>query len=491
LVSHLWSLGHERRPIEIFPAIIKIRKRIHSHRVLARGELGHHLVGRTAAQLLRYQPAVANLSKNPDPKIAAATSEFVKRFEFRWYQQGQISNIPDVYWRNLDDGLREEGNLLGAPTHYINLNRVVPQLSLGGLSSQVFPLGYQQAKEYFAKLYPDIKFFSKVGTNPWRAQQFDDLYRWALRQYPNVDCETLGPGGDSIHPTRAVLTYAALMSHFVGDSAQPYHATYDHDGMEIGQAGIHWYFENELVDAVQFGLEQAVFERAKTLLTAPAANAHSVAYFRKMAEAMYPKATADQRVVALVLAELTDSYHNIEKVASPDARLALAPLDEALEMPECKTLPEVISLKAKQDAATGLKLKKQIGNTRIRSVLEKGILTSAACRRDPLTRVDANGALAKAPKGKPIAEYSRDFIVERLAIGAALLADIWAEGWIQEGHPVLCFTWQYALKPPFVSPTDPNCFGYALKENPKELLTAAGKSALPYPKMAKHKGECQ
>jgi hypothetical protein len=55
-------------------------------------------------------------------------------------------------------------------------------------------------------------------------------------------------------------------------------------------------------------------------------------------------------------------------------------------------------------------------------------------------------------------------------------ADLWARTWQEAGKPALCWTWKYAQKPSFISPTDPACFGYALNDNPSGALHTSAKS---------------
>ena len=83
---------------------------------------------------------------------------------------------------------------------------------------------------------------------------------------------------------------------------------------------------------------------------------------------------------------------------------------------------------------------------------------------------------------KTVAEWHEDLILKRLSLSAAITADIWATIWWEANHPSLCWTWDYALKPSFISPTDEACFGYATAENPNGFLKKDGTSALPWKK---------
>jgi hypothetical protein len=61
------------------------------------------------------------------------------------------------------------------------------------------------------------------------------------------------------------LVAAGLLSHFVADLGQPFHATRNYDGFETGQGGIHSYYETQVVGDLDLGLIGRVYDLAKTL----------------------------------------------------------------------------------------------------------------------------------------------------------------------------------------------------------------------------------
>ena len=181
---------------------------------------------------------------------------------------GTRGEIPDIYWRSIDGDLQEQTAILGNPTHYLNAEKLLPKLGQGGSFAGKIPLAYLDAKKLYDSVSPGKSFFLDAGTAPWRAQQLADLYRSNLETFLSQPCGKLNSQQAAL--ARTALTYAGLMSHFTGDASQPFHSTSDHDGENTGQRGVHWYFENHLVNALENELVGKVYRRAKMLLTAPA-----------------------------------------------------------------------------------------------------------------------------------------------------------------------------------------------------------------------------
>ncbi len=311
------------------------------------------MITRLAGRLVADHPLL--------PKKSPAATSFVHAFQSRRIMLGHVANVPDSYWRTYDKDLREAVSALGDSTHHLNRDKC----------GEKIPLAY--AKGTFG-----------LGTLPWRAQQFYDLYVWFLKNAaPNT-------------PARDALTFAGLMSHFTGDVSMPLHASSNFDGEQTDQKGVHWYFESDLVDALEFqGLEKKVLDRALSLLTPLGpTEPHAVATLRTRAREMYPESEKKNEVAALMLILLQDSLEESNKL---------------------------------------LKLDKENG------------------KRSP----------------EETMAVFEPMIVERLAISVALTTDIWVRGWLDAGSPEQNYTWDYAHKPAFVSPTDPQCFGYVINEKIK------------------------
>ena len=262
------------------------------------GELGHQLIARTAAKLMNVHPLIVKARKEADKETLAQIDLFIDTMEKREFQMGHVANIPDIYWRSVDGDLREQAAILGNPTHYLNPEKLLPKLGPGDGFAGKIPLAYLDAKKLYDSVSSGKSFFLDAGTAPWRAQQLADLYRGNLVTFLSQPCDKLNPQQAAL--ARTALTYAGIMSHFTGDASQPFHSTSDHDGGSTGQRGVHWYFENHLVNALENELVGKVYRRAKMLLTAPASQKGSVADFRARAKLAYPAESPSLDVAALV-----------------------------------------------------------------------------------------------------------------------------------------------------------------------------------------------
>lgn len=464
------------------------------------GELGHQIVARMAARILPFHPAVkrleAELGALPEEEAKrkrAALALFLETYRGRALQQAHLANIPDTYWRNLEPPFEEDGQLLGDFTHFLNPERIVDIPSPEGFFKTKIPLSYAQAKEEALRKQPDLKFFQKVGTLPWRAQQLASLHAWSLENYPDGSCDELRPLAP--HPTQIALAYAGVLSHETGDASQPFHVTTDYDGVGTGQKGLHSYFEDKLVYTLEGRIELKVEERARRALFRSLRFASSVPRLHEKARAVYGHIKKDEEVTALLLALAADSYRRLNEVRRLDRRYALATLAEARAMAECHALPAFERAKAGLEKAGSEKERRQWLRTKIEGPTAAEIQATpslgklTACRRQPSTQVGPRGEPA-SNGGRAVADWHAELILDRLAIGAAVTADIWARAWIESGQPGLCWTWRYAHKPSFVSPTDAQCFGYALKEDPKDFLKKDGTSALPWKKGASSTDKC-
>jgi hypothetical protein len=93
----------------------------------------------------------------------------------------------------------------------------------------------------------------KQGTAPWRVEQMS----WLLVQ--TMKMKRLSP--------LEVLQIAATLGHYVGDVGNPLHVATDFDGIQIGQKGLHKFFETETVDEMpDERLLSAVDRAARPLL---------------------------------------------------------------------------------------------------------------------------------------------------------------------------------------------------------------------------------
>jgi len=199
------------------------------------GERGHDLVTRVAVQHLR-------LLTNDNPKL-------VRPFVLRDHMLSHFSNVPDIVWRAPYQSKRVLE--LNPPTHYINLEKVYQDIQRWGDLPSEFGQFTQAAR---AKGFEP----SEVGTAPWRVMQLYQELVIAMRAVTELD-----EPNQLEQRVNRVLLLAGVMSHFVGDLANPHHTTANYDGQLTGQRGLHAYFESETVAEQGFDLVQNISRQAK------------------------------------------------------------------------------------------------------------------------------------------------------------------------------------------------------------------------------------
>lgn len=81
-------------------------------------------------------------------------------------------------------------------------------------------------------------FVMKNGVLPWRTQELYDRLRDAFKQ-------------TSPYARDDIKLFSAVVSHYIADAFQPFHAAINYDGQLTGQQGIHSRFETELFERYQ------------------------------------------------------------------------------------------------------------------------------------------------------------------------------------------------------------------------------------------------
>jgi hypothetical protein len=127
---------------------------------------------------------------------------------------------PDL-WRNV--GWEDD------PNHFVNFG--APELG-------PFPFAALPREQGAALGKFGAAALKRIGTLPWRAdEQFGNLRR-AFEGFKR---------GNQYGASDAVL-FAAVVSHYLQDAHQPFHASNNYDGQLTGQRGIHSRFERDLVE---------------------------------------------------------------------------------------------------------------------------------------------------------------------------------------------------------------------------------------------------
>jgi hypothetical protein len=128
--------------------------------------------------------------------------------------------------------------------------------------------------------------------------------------------------------------YAGLLSHFIGDLANPYHTTRDYNGYEINQGGVHAYFESDTVNSYDLNFDAEVYTRALELADLNAL--HTLTKNNKL-----PMSYLD-----LAYAQLKESFSNLKMVQELDLKHAVTKLgnnDKGLKVKAERKPPEQVA----------------------------------------------------------------------------------------------------------------------------------------------------
>ncbi len=376
------------------------------------GERGHNTVGYTAARL------IDKLSTKDEHK------KLGPYFGARTLMLGHLSNIPDVSWK---DRRRPSVVELNNPTHYFDAEYIVgpptPKMSdyLDKIRNidpnlETFLSTYDQKPNLLNHSF-SINIAKDVGSAPFRIAQLHKMMTAAFK-CASQKVENKGPGTDrpfrepirnakyecSSETTRledlaAAIEIGGVMGHFVGDLAQPYHTTVDHDGYARGQGGIHGYFETFLLQYIDDRLLADVRARASDPQFAKQV-------FNKQLKV---DVKSDAPIAKIMFHLAADSYGLIEQLATIDKNK--------------------IVLSAGDKIAFGEKSNHGF----------KG----AEAKRLPFDD----------PKA---AKVLRPLIVDRLATAALILSELWLRAWREGGSPdvrdVNTIVVPYPVDVPFILP---------------------------------------
>ena len=228
------------------------------------GERGHDLVTRVAVRTLHSQLGHDN----------GLTPSLINKE----HHLSHLSNVPDIVWRNQGDEVKNQN----APTHFIDIEYLdtkpvisnLPKLP-GEALKMIAAQCLSQPQDDFCKIVGDSTsgktgpenntnaVFDKTGTAPWRIEQLANALeeQWTL-------LKKLQDGKSDTKSQQAAfdeaLKFAGILSHFVGDMAQPLHSSKNYDGWDTGQGGVHWYFESEIVNELPLAFDQEVLDFSLT-----------------------------------------------------------------------------------------------------------------------------------------------------------------------------------------------------------------------------------
>ena len=169
------------------------------------------------------------------------------------------SIAPDTY-RTL--GFTEE-----PPRHFLDMD------AYGPFPFKDLPRDYKEAVEKRG-----LDFVIKNGTVPWRTEEIYNQLRDNFKQLSTAP-----------YARDNIKLFSSVLSHYIADSFQPFHAAVNYDGQMTNQHGIHSRFETELFDRYQDKLR---------ITPAPIASIASVREFS--------------------FATLTDSFSHVDAILAAD-----------------------------------------------------------------------------------------------------------------------------------------------------------------------------
>jgi hypothetical protein len=182
----------------------------------------------TAGHRLIMQRAIELLPPELKPFFERARDEVVVRVV-----------DPDT-WRSI--GWDDDGN------HFVDFGVA----EYGKYPFAALPRDYDKAIEKFG-----VATVKKNGTLPWRAAE----------EFGNLRRAFEGFARQQGYAASNIALFAPVMSHYIQDAYQPFHATDNYDGAQTGDLGIHARFESELIERFESML--TLTPRAPTPITNP------------------------------------------------------------------------------------------------------------------------------------------------------------------------------------------------------------------------------
>ena len=118
------------------------------------------------------------------------------------------------------------------PNHFLDFG----VKEYGAYPFAALPRDYGAALEKFGRVT-----LERNGLLPWRTAEMFGQLRRTFEAFPRNAAYTVSD----------TVIFAAVLSHYVQDAHQPFHAFDDYDGVQAGQRGIHARFERDLFERFQ------------------------------------------------------------------------------------------------------------------------------------------------------------------------------------------------------------------------------------------------
>ncbi len=221
---------------------------ISSSQVFAWGGRGHDTICHVASFLVKEKGLQEYLKNKPQ-------------------MMGHVCNMPDFYWKSLGGDISSLGN----PTHFIDIEVIGKPVKDIPVEFKKIVDEYTGTENKFTNDGTTIKSIpTEFGSSWWRVDQFMRIIAGLKDDFAKATPPTTFKEEQDNNLPYNQLSYnmvvsMALMGHFVGDNAQPFHTTADYDGYAAGHGGIHAYFEDSVVGEFDGDLEALVLKEARAM----------------------------------------------------------------------------------------------------------------------------------------------------------------------------------------------------------------------------------
>jgi hypothetical protein len=222
------------------------------------------------------------------------------------------ANIPDIYWKSFP---KDQRKVLDS-AHYFDVDLVTKQVSFANVpknltdvvaAAKTLCLLKERAPEISCDDKSSIKdFMLALGSAPWRVEQIATKMQESFLKAKTFEGKP-NSADDFNAAVDDALFYGGILSHYIGDLSQPMHVTDDYDGFAAKSGGLHGYFEDQVVNQLNFGFYDEVQKFAIK---------HQLA--KKLISKDHPQSYSDY---ALSLA--VNSYYSLDKLFRIDREYAI------------------------------------------------------------------------------------------------------------------------------------------------------------------------
>lgn len=254
------------------------------------GKMGHYQVAASACDLVSSPKLFKLLQANRDNIGLSDAERENKTFPTGGSDFIALADVPDLLWKQGGErGTREK------PSHFADADE-----EFGGktLLSMYVDDPTTLDKATWIQFYKDLKVTkSKMGSLPFRVQQFyEEMVKFVQqRKVPEY------------------VAAAGILAHYVGDAAQPLHASRLHHGHNKEESGVHAQYETSMLNKFRREVVAGVnaqlngFMIAETFTGSQAAAEATMDLIRFAAETMSPQRIIDAYLAARQTSNTNDA----------------------------------------------------------------------------------------------------------------------------------------------------------------------------------------